>query len=173
MSMPRWLALSVRASKEILVGHMLEKAIMEKGIFSNLKDIAVPVHNVVDARGRVRKCALMTGYVLIRAVPDDALIYAIIKKSHHILSVMRQSGHLQIIQDHEVERLQLSLNAPTHGGISIAFNVGDKVDIVRGPFKDLSGHIKLIHLSKKTVTVDIKMLGRLVPLEIEISHIKP
>lgn len=52
------------------------------------------------------------------------------------------------------------------------FNVGEKVKIGEGPFKDFEGEIQEIHNDKNSLTVRVEIFGRLTPVELEFNQVQ-
>ena len=55
---------------------------------------------------------------------------------------------------------------------SFEFNVGDKVLITTGSWRDTIASISAINPEKEMVTVLVEMFGRLTPLELNFSEVK-
>ncbi len=51
------------------------------------------------------------------------------------------------------------------------YNVGEKVKIAEGPFRDFEGEVQEIHNDKNTLTVRVEIFGRLTPVELEYNQV--
>ena len=56
--------------------------------------------------------------------------------------------------------------------IGMEFDIGEKVQVIDGPFNGLNGIIENINSDKGRVTVKIEIFGRSTPTELEFSKVK-
>ena len=61
---------------------------------------------------------------------------------------------------------------PTTIPVEVDFAVGDSAVIVSGPFESAQGIISAINMHKQSVTVNIEMLGRETPVEINFTEVR-
>ncbi|WP_420895864.1 transcription termination/antitermination protein NusG [Brachyspira hampsonii] len=52
------------------------------------------------------------------------------------------------------------------------FDIGEKVQVIDGPFNGLNGIIENINSDKGRVTVKIEIFGRSTPTELEFTKVK-
>ena len=56
--------------------------------------------------------------------------------------------------------------------IGMDFDIGEKVQVIDGPFNGLNGVIKNVNTDKGKVTVEIEIFGRSTPTELDFNKVK-
>ena len=89
-------------------------------------------------------------------------------KKHKRCYRVRRSGFKPVaLSEAEMERLGIQ-----NVVVQIDFEVGDSVVITSGAWKDTESVIQSINEAKRTVTINVEMMGRETPLEIGFAESK-
>ena len=56
--------------------------------------------------------------------------------------------------------------------LTVDYNVNDRVDVINGPFENLSGVVTEINKEKHKVKVMVTMFGRETPVELDFSEVE-
>ena len=72
----------------------------------------------------------------------------------------------------EEEMMNMGFQEMSAPEVVIDFEVGDMITVIAGALKDTVGAIRTINKSKKTVTINVDMLGRETPVELNFNEVK-
>lgn len=137
-------------------------------------DVFVPTHDVVSVRaGWVkvkRQKNIFPGYILVQMVVTNESWY-IVRNTPNVTGFL-WAGNVPVpVSGEELERLKwmLEKNAET---FSTKFKVWDFATITKWPFEWNSWTISEINDKKWLVKLNINLLGRDTPIELDFSQIK-
>ena len=116
---------------------------------------------------------MFPGYVLVEMVMSDEAWY-IVRNTQGVTGFIGSSGKgakpIPLLPQ-EVDRI-LGNMGMSRLDLSKDMEVGKKVKIVDGPFKDMIGKIDSIDLKQQILTVLIDLFGQETSVEVEISQIE-
>ena len=116
---------------------------------------------------------MFPGYVLVEMVMSDEAWY-IVRNTQGVTGFIGSSGKgakpIPLLPQ-EVDRI-LGNMGMSRLDLSKDMEVGKKVKIVDGPFKDMIGKIDSIDLKQQVLTVLIDLFGQETSVEVEISQIE-
>ena len=72
---------------------------------------------------------------------------------------------------HEIEPILRNMGITTND-VKVAYDVGDEVNIMGGPFVGKSGKVDAIDTDRQTARVLVDMIGRKTPIEVELIHLE-
>ncbi|MFN3598860.1 MAG: transcription termination/antitermination protein NusG [Aquificaceae bacterium] len=113
---------------------------------------------------------MFPGYLLIRAVMNDALMRAI-EKTPHVYKPVLVGGRVAPLDDKEVERIIAFVKKGVKP-VRILFEKGDQVRVIEGPFMNFTGTVEEVHPEKEKVVVLVSIFGRLTPVELDYSQVE-
>ncbi|HCL58195.1 MAG TPA: transcription termination/antitermination factor NusG [Spirochaetia bacterium] len=186
----KWYVLQVVVGGEDKVARSLEvlkegfeKDEEKRGIIGNIRVPVEETQEIKNGKKRKVKRKMFPGYVFMEIGFPQALIDA--KKIYSEIVLLngvgtfigaRNDGLPQPIPDKEVEEILVrmgeikkSVHKPT---IAVDFEIGNKVRVVEGPFKDLSGKIETIDFEKGKVKVKIEIFGMPTPVDLDMVQIE-
>lgn len=137
-------------------------------------DVFVPTHDVVNVRaGWVkvkRKKNILPGYILVQMVVTNESWY-IVRNTPNVTGFLGAGNVPVPVSPAEFEQLRgkVEENAET---FSSKFKVGDIAIITKGPFEWNEGHITEVNDKKGMVKININLLWRDTPIELDFSQIK-
>ena len=187
-----WYVLQVISGKEKSVLRNLEfvQSVYEKTEEKKdiIRSIRVPEEDVYEANKKTGKKKLvkrkiLPGYILIElAFPDDLVeakkVYSDIVMANGVGTFIggRKDGLPVPVTDQEIEDLLMrmgELKKTVHKpSPTVYFDVGEKVKVIEGPFKDLSGKIETVDMEKQKIRVKIEIFGMPTPVDLDIWQVE-
>lgn len=173
--MAKWYILHTASGSEKSVKTMIEDQVEKKNMQGLFKEIIVPVVEVPEIkRGKriITEKKFMPGYILIKMqMTDDSW--------HLVKSVPKITGFLggkttpQSLSDTEVKRIFSQLEHETKtASISSLHNIGDKVQVIDGPFDSFSGLIEDVDVESQRLRVSVSIFGKATPIELSFTQVK-
>lgn len=173
--MAKWYILHTVSGSEKGVKKMIEDQIVKKKMSDFFEEIVVPVVEVPEIkRGKqvLAEKKFMPGYVLIKMKMTD-------ESWHLVKSVPKITGFLgskttpQSLSDSEVKRIfsQLEAESKTASASSL-YNVGDKVQVIDGPFDSFSGVVEEVDIEGQKLKVSVSIFGKATPIELSFTQVK-
>ncbi|MEJ5338065.1 MAG: transcription termination/antitermination protein NusG [Aquificaceae bacterium] len=113
---------------------------------------------------------MFPGYLLIKAVMNDALMRAI-EKTPHVYKPVLVGGRVAPLDEKEVERIIAFVKKGVKP-VRVLFEKGDQVRVIEGPFMNFTGTVEEVHPEKEKVVVLVSIFGRLTPVELDYSQVE-
>ncbi|HAV40155.1 MAG: transcription termination/antitermination protein NusG [Aquificota bacterium] len=113
---------------------------------------------------------MFPGYLLIKAIMNDALMRAI-EKTPHVYKPVLVGGKVAPLDEKEVERIIAFVKKGVKP-VRILFEKGDQVRVIEGPFMNFTGTVEEVHPEKEKVVVLVSIFGRLTPVELDYSQVE-
>lgn len=113
---------------------------------------------------------MFPGYLLIKAIMNDALMRAI-EKTPHVYKPVLVGGRVAPLDEKEVERIIAFVKKGVKP-VRILFEKGDQVRVIEGPFMNFTGTVEEVHPEKEKVVVLFSIFGRLTPVELDYSQVE-
>lgn len=113
---------------------------------------------------------MFPGYLLIKAIMNDALMRAI-EKTPHVYKPVLVGGKVAPLDEKEVERIIAFVKKGVKP-VRILFEKGDQVRVIEGPFMNFTGTVEEVHPEKEKVVVLFSIFGRLTPVELDYSQVE-
>ncbi len=141
-------------------------------------EVLIPEQEVVEIVGgkkRTSKRKFFPGYILVRMELSDET-WHIVKGTPKITGFVGDVGdgrEPQPVSDEEVERMTEQMRA---GSVKakplIAFEEGESVRVVSGPFANFSGYIDEVKAEKEKLRVMVQVFGRATPVELDFIQVE-
>ena len=171
-----WYVVNTISGYEYKVKEKLEMRINSMELHDNIFRVIVPEQKEVEYKDGVKKekvKKMFPGYVLVEMVMSDEAWY-IVRNTQGVTGFIGSSGKgakpIPLLPQ-EVDRI-LGNMGMSRLDLSKDMEVGKKVKIVDGPFKDIIGKIDSIDLKQQVLTVLIDLFGQETSVEVEISQIE-
>ena len=168
----QWYVIHTYSGHENKVKATIEKAVTNRGMEDLIQDVAVPVEDVVENKNgkeKIRQRKVFPGYVLIKMFVTDESWYVVRNTKGGTGGVGRNSKPVALTAE-EVDNMGIEKQKSFE--VVVDFSLGDKVQVVGGPFDGFAGTIEEINLDKKHAKVNISMFGRETPVELEFYQVK-
>lgn len=176
----RWYALQTYSGHENKVKTLIERKIGEIDEDSEEKgvvEVIVPTQEVVEIKGGkkvTKEKRLYPGYVLLKAVLDQEIVYEI----NNVQGVIRFLGGTDVepqpLKQDEVNKIlgiseELEEAGPEE---EVPFRTGQAVEIKEGPFSDFSGTVQEVFHDKGKVRVEVSLFGRPTSVELDYTQLE-
>ena len=173
--MKNWYIVQSHSSFENKVAQLIKEEADKAKISDKIEEIVVPTHDVTEVkRGKrvQRKKKYFPGYVLIKSEMNDN-IYHLIKNIKKVSGFLGTKGIPVPVSDKEIEKILGQMkDGVAQPKSTIDYSVGEKVQVVDGPFASFSGLIEDIDEDKLRVKVSVSIFGRPTPVDLEFNQIE-
>lgn len=173
--MPKsWYAVHTIAGHENKVRDVLTRRAQVEGLWEyDIFEILIPTEKELHTRNgkRVEKDRkVFPGYILINMMmSDDA--FKLVKSTSGVTGFV-QSGNKPIpLENYEVTRIMTNLEASQETP-KVAWNKGENIRVVAGPFSDFTGKIEEVSTEKEKLKVLINIFGRDTPVELDFDQVE-
>ena len=169
MSEVNWYVVHTYSGYENKVKANIDKTIENRHLENQILEVRVPLEDVEenkDGKRRIVQKKMFPGYVLIHMVMNDDTWY-VVRNTRGVTGFVGPGSKPVALSEAEMERLGIQ-----NVVVQIDFEVGDSVVITSGAWKDTESVIQSINEAKRTVTINVEMMGRETPLEIGFAEVK-
>ena len=173
--MKNWYIVQSHSSFENKVAQLIKEEAEKAKISEKIDEIIVPTHDVTEVkRGKrvQRKKKYFPGYVLIKSEMDNN-IYHMIKNIKRVTGFLGSKGMPVPGSDQEIEKIlgQIKDGIP-QAKSTIEYSIGEKVQVIDGPFASFSGMIEEIDEEKSRLKVSVSIFGRATPVDLEFNQVE-
>lgn len=167
----RWYIVQSNFDYETLAIENLLKRIEDAGMNSLFGKILTPVENI-DKKDKRKHDQMFPGYILVQMVMNDET-WHLVKETPKIINFLGSNRSKPIpISPKEAEKILGEKKEDSNPSVSYGFSKDDKVLISSGPFDGFDGVIISVNESKKVANVNVDILGRTTPADINIDDLK-
>ena len=169
MSEANWYVVHTYSGYENKVKANIDKTIENRHLENQILEVRVPLEDVEenkDGKRRIVQKKMFPGYVLIHMIMNDDTWY-VVRNTRGVTGFVGPGSKPVALSEAEMERLGIQ-----NVVVQIDFEVGDSVVITSGAWKDTESVIQSINEAKRTVTINVEMMGRQTPLEIGFAEVK-
>ncbi len=171
----KWYIIHTYSGFERKVAESLMNLVQAKSLEDKIGQILIPTEDVVEMRSGKRVVSsklFYPGYILIEMEMDNDTWYQV-RHTPKVTGFVSSGKDPIPLTDEEVENIVNRVSATTEAPKpKFIFEAGDSVRIVDGPFKDFSGRVEDVNLERSTVKVNLTILGRPTPVELEFIQIE-
>jgi transcriptional antiterminator NusG len=170
----RWYVVKVQSGREESIKEAIERKVKIEGLEEFYGQIHIPTEKVQEVRHgkRVeREKKLYPGYIMAEVEYNDRILYLFRETSGVGDFVGGTANHPPPpMTEREVERMR-GRPYPEGEKRLVAHkpkvDVGDRVRITEGAFKEMEGEVKQIHEAEAKLSIEVSIFGRPVPVELE------
>ena len=173
--MKNWYIIQSHSSFENKVAQEIKDEALKANLSDKIEEIIVPTHDITEVkRGKrvQRKKKYFPGYVLLKSEMDNT-IYHMIKNLKKVSGFLGTKGTPIPVSEKEIEKILGQIKdgvvQPKSG---IEYNVGEKVQVIDGPFASFSGLVEDIDEEKLRLKVSVSIFGRPTPVDLEYSQVE-
>jgi transcription termination/antitermination protein NusG len=159
-----WYALYTRSRHEKQVDAMLRRMALESYLplrrtWSRRQDRRVTV-----------ELPALPGYLFVRCALYGE-VRAQIKKTPGVIHVVENAGRACVISEQEIQSLRTVLERSFDAETHPYFNVGDRVEVVRGPFVGAQGRLVRVATGRHKLVVAVEWVNQAVAVEIDAADV--
>ena len=173
--MKSWYIVQSHSSFENKVAQLIKEEAEKAKVQEKIEEIVVPTHNITEVkRGKrvQRKKKYFPGYVLIKSEMDNEL-YHMIKGIKKVSGFLGSKGTPVPVSDKEIEKILGQIkDGVSQPKSSIEYNVGEKVQVIDGPFASFSGMVEDVDEEKARLKVSVSIFGRPTPVDLEFNQVE-
>ncbi len=171
-----WYVIHSYSGYENKVKANLETRIKSMHLEDKVFDVEIPMEEVVEFKAG-RKVNVMRkkfpGYILVRLYMDDDSWYAV-RNTPGVTGFVGSGSKPTPLSRREVERIlgvRKDDEEKKEPRFKPAWEVGETVRVVEGPFADFNGVIEDINVDQSKVRVLVDIFGRETPVELNFDQI--
>ena len=173
--MKNWYIVQSHSSFENKVAKLIKEEAQKTNKSEKIEEFVVPTHNITEVkRGKKvqRKKKYFPGYVLIKSEMDNEL-YHMIKGIKKVSGFLGSKGTPVPVSDKEIEKILGQIkDGVSQPKSSIEYNVGEKVQVIDGPFASFSGLVEDVDEEKARLKVSVSIFGRPTPVDLEFNQVE-
>ena len=163
----RWYVLHTYSGYENKVKKTIETRVDALDLGDRVFEIVVPTSEEIEIRNSQRHTVqrkTFPGYVLVRMTMDDDTWFAL-RNTPGVTGFVSVNNKPVALQESEVQSIiqGMTTEAPK---VKLAFQSGDTVRIIDGPFADFRGVIDEVNNEKEKIKVLVSFFGRETPVEL-------
>jgi transcription antitermination factor NusG len=162
---PHWYAVYTRSRHEKQVEAMLRRQALEtylplRRAWSRRQDRRVTV-----------ELPALPGYLFVRCTLYGE-VRAGIKRASGVIRVVENAGQPCVIPESQIESLRLVLARTYEAEAHPFFNVGDRVQVRRGPFVGAEGQLIRVAAGRHKLVVAVEFVNQAVAVEIDAADVE-
>mgnify|MGYP003954333677 CR=1 FL=1 len=173
--MKNWYIVQSHSNFENKVAQLIKEEAKKSKISDKIEEIVVPTHDITEVkRGKrvQRKKKYLPGYVLIKSEMDKN-IYHMIKNIKRVSGFLGSNGVPVSVSNQEVEKILGQIrDGVTQPKSSIEYSIGEKVQVIDGPFASFTGLVEDVDEDKTRLKVAVSIFGRPTPVDLEYNQVE-
>jgi len=175
----RWYALHAHSGQEGNVRKMLLQAAVQNNLQDLITNILVPMEQVTEFRSGQKKTSrhkFFPGYVLVQ-LPEHPEKYPelwhLIKETPGVTGFIgSRTVPVPLEQDEVNAIVEVARGERERPKPKVAFEAGERVKIIDGPFANFLGKIDEINVERGTLKVLVEIFERLTSIEVEFWQVE-
>ena len=170
-----WYVVTTYVGHEANVKEKLEARTESMGMQENIFRVIIPETVEVEIKDGVKKektKKMFPGYVFVEMVMSDEAWYAV-RNTPGVTGFIGSSGKgakPTPLLPQEIDRILVNMGI-SRVDIEAELKIGDKVNIIDGPFKGMMGVIDTIDAEQNRLNVLIDLFGQETPVEVELFQV--
>ena len=171
----KWYALRTYTGQENKVKQQIFAETKRYGLGDWVKDVLVPEETVFEVRNGKRRTKVknfLPGYIMVYCRLNKKMKDIIVSLPSIVAFVGRRNEPTPL-QKAEVDRIMGRVEERKDvSTIETAFQIGDPVKVIDGPFNTFSGTVKEVNNEKQKLKVEVGILGRKTPVELDFTQVE-
>ena len=165
----KWYVVHTYSGYENKVAMNIETVVQNRNLQELIHEVRVPTETVTeikDNKKREVERKIFPGYVLVKMIMTDDSWY-VVRNIRGVTGFVGPGSKPVPLSEEEVQRLGVEVRQ-----IEIDFQVGDSVKVIDGYLDGFIGAVDAIDAEKGTVRVTVSMMGKEVPVELELDQVQ-
>ncbi|MBI5399796.1 transcription termination/antitermination factor NusG [Candidatus Saganbacteria bacterium] len=167
----KWYVIQALTGQEDRVKQALELTIKNRNLQNRVFQVMVPTEEIIEIKGgkRVEKIKKMfPGYVFLEMILDEQSWYEI-RETPGVARFIGTKIQPTPVSGREMQRVLKQLGKEGKL-LEIAFEKGEGVRVISGPFRGYTGTIDEVNAEKGKLKILINIFGRDTPVEVNVEH---
>ncbi len=171
----QWYVVHTYSGYEGSVKTQLLERVRAAGREEQFGEVLVPAEQVIElVKGKKRTAtrSLFPGYILVQMeLTDDT--WHLVNATPKVTGFVGGNTNPPAISEAEVQEITAQMaEGATRPKAKVAFEVGEQVKVIDGPFADFNGVVEEIKPDKGTLKVSISIFGRSTSVEMELVQVE-
>lgn len=166
-----WYTIKVQNNREKSVSERLKSEMMRE--FNQEISFLIPTQGIIsvkDGKKVQKEQILYPGYIFVETNNIDKIAH-LVKTTNGATNVLRDNkGTPIILKQSEVNRM-IGEKEANKVSLETSFVLGEKVEIVSGPFAKFKGNIESMDIDKNKVKVEVLIFGRATFVDLTLADI--
>lgn len=166
-----WYTIKVQNNREKSVSERLKSEMMRE--FNQEISFLIPTQGIIsvkDGKKVQKEQILYPGYIFVETNNIDKIAH-LVKTTNGATNVLRDNkGTPIILKQSEVDRM-IGEKEANKVSLETSFVLGEKVEIVSGPFAKFKGNIESMDIDKNKVKVEVLIFGRATFVDLTLADI--
>ena len=171
-----WYVVTTVTGYEYKVKEKLDMMINSMELQNNIYRVVVPEQKVVEIKNGVKKERTkkkFPGYVLVEMIMSDE-VWFIVRNTQGVTGFIGSSGKgakpIPLLP-HEVDDALESMGL-SRIDVTKELEIGKKVRILDGPFKNMEGTIESVDMKTQKLNVNVDLFGQVTKVEVDLQDIE-
>jgi len=167
----RWYVIQTYSGQEDRVKAAIQNDVERLGLKNRIFNILIPEEDVVELKGKKRvekKKRMFPGYVFLEMSLSDRTWHTI-RQTPGVSKFIGTKVRPVPVSDREMQRVLKQIGVKEEK-LEIAFELGEAIRIISGPFRGHTGTIDEINPDREKLKVLINIFGRDTPVEINFEY---
>jgi len=173
--MKNWYIVQSHSNFENKVAKLIRDESEKSKMFDKIEEIIVPTHDVTEVRRGKRvqkKKKYFPGYILIKSEMNNDL-YHMIKNIKKVSGFLGSRGVPVPVSENEINKILGQIkDGVVQPKSAIDYSIGEKVQVIDGPFASFHGLIEDIDEDKLRLKVSVSIFGRPTPVDLEYNQVE-
>lgn len=170
-----WYVVHTYSGYEQSVKRQLLERIRTLGHEDDFGDILVPAEQVMElVKGKKRTATrnLYPGYIMVQMILTDET-WHVVTSTPKVTGFVGGGTNPPPVPEEEVQAVVAQVAEGASRPVAkVAFEVGEQVKVIDGPFADFNGTVEEVRPEKGTLKVSISIFGRSTSVEMELVQIE-
>ena len=167
----KWYVVHTYSGYENKVADSIINAVENRQLHHLIREVKIPTEKVIeitkDNQKKEVERKLFPSYVLVKMILTDDSWY-VVRNIRGVTGFVGPGSKPVPLTDAEVARFGVETRE-----IEVNYAVGDSVMVDGGYLEGFIGVVDSIDMDKQTVCVTVSMMGKEVPVELELNQVKP
>lgn len=168
-----WYVIHTYSGYENKVKANLERRVASMGMEDKIFRVLVPTAEEIDfkdGKKKITKKKVFPGYVLVEMTMSDDSWY-VVRNTPGVTGFVG-SGTRPIPLEYDEVKAILKQMGFDEAQPRVAFQAGDVVRVISGPFQNFDGRIEEVNVERGKLRVIISMFGRETPVELDFEQVE-
>ncbi|MEG0540713.1 MAG: transcription termination/antitermination protein NusG [Angelakisella sp.] len=166
----RWYVVHTYSGYENKVADSIVNAVENRQLHHLIREVTIPTETVVEVKDNQKKEVerkLFPSYVLVKMIMTDDSWY-VVRNIRGVTGFVGPGSKPIPLSEAEVARFGVESRE-----IEVSYSVGDSVMVADGYLEGFVGTVDEIDMDKQLVKVTVSMMGKEVPVELELQQVQP
>ncbi len=151
----------------------LERRVESMAMEDKIFEVVVPVEEEMDFKDGKKKLVkkkIFPGYVLVHMIMTDDSWY-VVRNTPGVTGFVGSGNKPIPLQEEELQAIRRQMGLEDQKP-KVAYEVGDNVQVIDGPFVNFTGTIEEVNLERGKLRVIVSVFGRDTPVELNFEQVQ-